>query len=162
MNFLQINILPWSACAPSLCQLCGKLFSMETALNLLWLSVAMLLCGSCVVAGRRGKLRLSLWTGLICSVLLAVLLFPAISMTDDLQAANSGMELSLRHIFEPLPAPLLPTFLDGGALLLMCAFLLLVRQRLAERMSLEGRLPARMPRFRPAAIRPPTLLNFAR
>ena len=100
--------------------------------------------------------------GLICSMLLAMLLFPAISMTDDLQAANSEIELSLRHVFEPLPAPLLPSMLDGSALLLTCALMLLVRQRLAVRMVLEGRLPARVPRFRPAAIRPPTFPGFAR
>ena len=69
---------------------------MELALNLGWLGLTILLGVGCLWADRAGRLRLPLRLALGCAFLLAMLLFPAISMTDDLQRSNAEVEMRVR------------------------------------------------------------------
>ncbi|WP_047487328.1 hypothetical protein [Terriglobus sp. TAA 43] len=67
---------------------------MEHLLNLLWLTVVSVLFASTVAFNRRGMLRCSLPVALGVVGLLAIVLFPAVSMTDDLQRAKMAAETS--------------------------------------------------------------------
>ena len=58
----------------------------------------MLLIAAVVRADARGQLRCSLRIALGCVALLAIVLFPALSMTDDLQRARQDMESMSRHL----------------------------------------------------------------
>lgn len=132
----------------------------EHFLNLLWLLVATLLFAFAVRARSREQLRCSLAVALCCTALLALVLFPALSMTDDLQRATLDVEATGRHlgivlllgslvVARQVHAGLLP------ALLLMILF--------AGRSVLPGILvrlvmvaPALKPSGqRPQAVRPP-------
>lgn len=70
----------------------------EHLLNLLWLTVVCGLFATVFRCGRKGMLRCSLPVALGATVLLAVVLFPALSMTDDLQRAKMDTETSCRHL----------------------------------------------------------------
>lgn len=70
----------------------------EHLLNLLWLSVASVLAFLAVRGHQRGALRCSLLVALGCTALIALVLFPALSMTDDLQRAKLDTETSSRHL----------------------------------------------------------------
>lgn len=70
----------------------------EHLLNLLWLSVVGVLFASVVRCGRKGLLRCSMPVALGATVLLALVLFPALSMTDDLQRAKMDTESTCRHL----------------------------------------------------------------
>ena len=90
---------------------------MELLLNIVWLSVSCVLIILCVRSIGRGHTKLS-WNTAVALFVLLVLLFPVISMTDDLQAITAPAEvehLMRRH----LDAPLLPmgAMLDTVALL---------------------------------------------
>jgi hypothetical protein len=56
-----------------------------------WLSVSLLLVGWWVRAARRGHAKME-WSALVALALLLVLLFPVISMTDDLVAMTAPAE----------------------------------------------------------------------
>lgn len=132
---------------------------METALNLGWLAVTIVLMTGCLIASRRHMLRVPLGSALACSFLLAVVLFPAISMTDDLQRINLEAEAGLRTASNMLQSLIAEPEGHLAALLVLTlaalCTLLLVRLSIAS--SRQDRLPARVRWFRPAAIRPPTL-----
>jgi hypothetical protein len=64
----------------------------ELFLNVVWFAVSVLLVISCVHSFRHGHTKLSLRAG-IALILLLVLLFPVISMTDDLQALSAPAEV---------------------------------------------------------------------
>ncbi len=66
----------------------------EHLLNLLWLVVVSALFVATIVGDRRGKLPCSLPVALGAVALLAIVLFPAVSMTDDLQRAKMAAEMS--------------------------------------------------------------------
>jgi hypothetical protein len=93
----------------------------ELFLNIVWLSVSILLVGLCVRSIRHGHTKLS-WSAAVALCLLLVLLFPVISMTDDLQAMTAPAEVEhvMRRHYE---APSLPM---GGGILDVVAFLSLV------------------------------------
>ena len=79
--------------ASPLCVLAGLYCSaVETFLNLVWLSLSVFLVTVCVPSLRRRGSEFNLTT-LVAITLLVVLLFPAISMTDDLMAMNSPAEV---------------------------------------------------------------------
>lgn len=61
---------------------------MELLLNLAWVSVCLLLI-ACWVRSLRSTAAPFQWTAVIALCLLLVLLFPAISMTDDLMAMSA-------------------------------------------------------------------------
>jgi hypothetical protein len=74
----------------------------EHLLNLLWLLVASALAFMAARGHRRGTLRCSLVVALGCTALIALVLFPALSMTDDLQRAKLDTETSSRHLGDTL------------------------------------------------------------
>lgn len=65
---------------------------MELFLNIVWLSVSISLVILCAHSFRHGHTKLS-WSGAVALCLLLVLLFPVISMTDDLQAMTAPAEV---------------------------------------------------------------------
>ncbi len=73
-------------------------------LNLVWLSLSVALVTGCIRSLRRRESGAAL-TAVIAVTLLVVLLFPAISMTDDLMAMNLPAEVQHelhRHEVSPL------------------------------------------------------------
>jgi hypothetical protein len=64
----------------------------EPLLNLIWLVVSLLLASWWIRAIRTGRARRG-WGALVTLCLLLVLLFPVISMTDDLVAMTSPSEM---------------------------------------------------------------------
>ncbi len=122
-----------------------------------------LLCGACVLARKRNRLRVAFGSALVCSLLLAIVLFPAISMTDDLQRVNLEAEVGLRSTVALLDASLAePADLACRlAVTVVLAAILAMGVRLLARMAMvqtrQDRLPMRVRWYRPAAVRPPTL-----
>ncbi len=64
----------------------------ELLLNLIWLALSLLLASWWIRAVRRGRARKD-WTAAVTVCLLLMLLFPVISMTDDLVAMTSPSEI---------------------------------------------------------------------
>lgn len=132
---------------------------MELALNLGWLLIVGLLFASVGWEHRRGRLRLPLKLALGCAAVLALLLFPAISMTDDLQQAQQmaeGQGLHLVGVPDSGPDAAIETSETALAfwsslLLAMAGCLLVLLARLFEsRRSVKSR-----GRQQPYAVRPP-------
>jgi hypothetical protein len=135
----------------------------EHLLNLLWAVVVTVLAISAVRAHARGKLRCSLAVALGCTALLALVLFPALSMTDDLQRAKLDTETSSRHLGDTLLLGS-PQEAMGIAVLLPLLMLLLLAARLVSAGRLSQlteslHLPERLG-LRPEAARPPPALRF--
>lgn len=137
--------------------------TVEHLLNLLWLLVVTLLFAHAVRARSRGQLRCSLPIALGCVALLALVLFPALSMTDDLQRARLDVETSGRHLGDIL---LLGSLDDAHylqvvlwpALLLMILFAgRCVRPGMHARLFLVA-LARKISGPRPDAVRPPPFL----
>jgi hypothetical protein len=131
----------------------------EHLLNLLWLLVATVFFIGTVLGHSRGILRCSLPVALACTVLLVLILFPALSMTDDLQRAKLAAEtngrgdviLLLRTMEDGLErqAVVFPIML----LLMLVALRLLAAERLLRHSDVP--LSQRLSRVRPDAVRPP-------
>ena len=107
----------------------------EHLLNLLWLVVVSALFAATVIGDRRGKLPCSLPVALGAVVLLAIVLFPAVSMTDDLQRAKLAAEMSWQQNGGSCPGtrsdgPVAVVALLPSLLLLMLFGLVLRRMRL--------------------------------
>ncbi|WP_035354496.1 hypothetical protein [Edaphobacter aggregans] len=138
---------------------------MELLLNLLWFSVSLLLVAFWVRAVRLGHTQLT-WTTFVALALLLVLLFPVISMTDDLvaMAAPSEGEHFVRRVAMPLlhldqdSSSLLDTVLLAALLFLGIAFLSLRLSRLVPR-SYPRTVLAGFARA--AAVRPPPVALLA-
>jgi hypothetical protein len=92
----------------------------ELFLNLIWLSVSLLLVTWWIGSVRRGRAKVG-WGAVIALTLLLVLLFPVISMTDDLVAINTSAEVE--HMMRRYEAPLMQiasfALLDAVALFAM-------------------------------------------
>lgn len=82
----------------------------ELILNLAWVAVCILLIGTWICSIRAGSTQFE-WTTLIAFALLLVLLFPVISMTDDLVAMSTPAEVE--HMLRRSEAPLTPIALSG-------------------------------------------------
>jgi hypothetical protein len=93
----------------------------ELFLNVVWLSVSMLLVIFCARSIRHGNTKLS-WSAGVALCLLLVLLFPVISMTDDLQALTSPAEVE--HLMRRQQDA--PSLHVGGTMLDAIALLSLV------------------------------------
>jgi hypothetical protein len=131
----------------------------EHLLNLLWLVVATVFFVGTVVGRSRGILRCSLPVALGCTALLVLILFPALSMTDDLQRAKLAAETNGRG-----DVVLLLRAMEDGldrqvVLFPMILLLLLIASRLlaAGRLLRHSDVPLfqRLHRVRPDAVRPP-------
>ena len=75
---------------------------MELFLNLAWAALSLFLVVGWVWAIRKGHTEFQ-WTTLVALLLLLVLLFPAISMTDDRVAMSTPIELD--HMMRASEAP---------------------------------------------------------
>ncbi len=84
------------------CQLCYSRPSVELFLNLAWAALSILLVGGWIWSIREGHTEFQ-WTTCVALVLLLVLLFPAISMTDDRVAMSTPVELE--HMMRASEAP---------------------------------------------------------
>ena len=101
---------------------------MELFLNLVWLSVSLLLVITWIRSERRGRKKFE-WSTVIALLLLLVLLFPVISMTDDLIAINvaSEVEHTMRR-YEAPPSQTASVALLDAIALMYCWTLLDVEQ----------------------------------
>jgi hypothetical protein len=84
-------------------KLCYSQPSVELFLNLAWATLSILLMVGWVWSIRKGYAEFR-WTTLVALVLLLVLLFPAISMTDDRVAMSTPIEME--HMMRSSEAPL--------------------------------------------------------
>ncbi len=138
---------------------------MELLLNLLWFSVSLWLVALWARSVRLGHTRQT-WSTFVALALLLVLLFPVISMTDDLvaMAAPSEGEHLVRRVQMPLLhldeafSFLLDTVALAAVLSLGIAFLSLRLSRLVPR-SYPGTVLAGFARA--AAVRPPPTALFS-
>jgi hypothetical protein len=136
----------------------------EHLLNLLWLIVASLLFTVIVRSHVRGKLRCSLAVALGCATLIALMLFPAVSMSDDLQRAklygeangHHGNLLLLRSLEDN---ELADALVFGSSLLLWMIAAMVALGRMARPRQVLASALARG--IRPDAVRPPPVFRFA-
>ena len=137
---------------------------MELLLNLAWAAVSVSLLVLWLTSLRNGTSRTD-WRVIIAFLLLVVLLFPVISMTDDLAAVQNPAEAE--HIFRRSVAPLLhvsatsPLGLTFGLLLLLfsAGFAPLLASTRFTRASILTRLLAGF--LRSSAVRPPPSPSLA-
>ena len=130
--------------------------SVELFLNLAWATISILLIAGWVWSIRKGHTEFQ-WTTIVALALLLVLLFPAISMTDDRVAMSTPVRME--HVMASIEAPLAQAILPG-LFGLLAAFLLVilnmaalslysrVRTRVFAEMLLAGFIPA-------LGVRPP-------
>jgi hypothetical protein len=87
----------------------------ELFLNIVWLATSLLLVAGWLWTILEGHVHFE-WTTLIALAVLIVILFPAISMTDDLVAMSAPGEVE--HMMRRSEAPLAPVVMLGllGAL----------------------------------------------
>ncbi len=129
---------------------------MEIFLNIAWLCVSVALLGRWMRAVRRGESKLD-WSTVVAVGLLLLLLFPVISMTDDLVSMNTPGEVEhilRRHDapFLALAADLLYGSLALGTLLLVVTLCRMTITRIRRR-SFAARLLAGF--VRATGVRPP-------
>lgn len=132
----------------------------EHLLNLLWLTVVSVLFICTVVGNRRGMLRCSLPVALGVIGLLAIVLFPAVSMTDDLQRAKMAAETSWQQVDGEFFPGLRPGSAAVSVALLPSLLLAMLFGAVVRRMeSLSRRRQAwqlyELVAIRPQAPRPP-------
>lgn len=100
--------------------MCYSRVGVELFLNLVWLATSLFLVAGWIWSIHKGHIEFD-WTTLVALVVLIVILFPAISMTDDLVAMNVPAEVD--HAIRRSEAPLAPVALLG-ILGMFAAFLL--------------------------------------
>jgi hypothetical protein len=137
---------------------------LEIFLNLAWATLSILLVAGWIWSVRKGHTQFQ-WTTLVALALLLVLLFPAISMTDDRVAMSTPVELE--HMMRNSEAPLgqvavLGLFSLFAAIMLLVLnmatpqFYFLIRTRVFAEALLAGFIRA-------VGVRPPPALAlFAR
>lgn len=88
---------------------------MELLLNLVWLVTSVSLVAAWIWSIRKGYIEFE-WATLIALILLIVILFPVISMTDDMVMMRAPAEVE--HMMRRSEAPLAPVAMLGllGAL----------------------------------------------
>lgn len=105
-------------------RLCYSRPRVELFLNLAWAALSIFLVVGWVWSIRTGHTEFQ-WTALVALVLLMVLLFPAISMTDDRVAMSTPTELD--HMMRASEAPHGQINLCGLFSLLAAIFLILLK-----------------------------------
>lgn len=133
---------------------------MELFLNVVWLSASLAMILLWVYAVRCGYTKHT-WNAFIALVLLLVLLFPVISMTDDLVAMDSS-STEMEHVVRRSEMPLvllhydistLPNIEIFAALLSFCLAVLFTRlSRFALRIPLRKQINGFL---RVTGVRPP-------
>jgi hypothetical protein len=129
----------------------------EHLLNLLWLLVVSALFALTLRSHVSGRLRCSLPVALGCVALIALTLFPALSMTDDLQRAKLYAETNGHHdsllLRSMEDGEHLTTFSLISSFLLMIAASLIAAGTIARRREVLASPQTRG--LRPRAVRPP-------
>ena len=123
---------------------------MELFLNLVWLSVSLLLAITWMRSERRTRKKFE-WSTVIALLLLLMLLFPVISITDDLVAINMASEIE--HTMRRYEAP--PSQMTSIAILDAMMLMAMVMIGIA----LYG---TRFTRVRPSAFAAKLLAGFVR
>jgi hypothetical protein len=82
----------------------------ELILNLVWLVASIFLVAAWIWSIRKGYIEFE-WATLIALILLIVILFPVISMTDDMVMMRAPAEIE--HIMRRSEAPLAPVAMLG-------------------------------------------------
>lgn len=95
--------------------MCYPRLKVELFLNLVWMATSIVLIVGWIWSIRKGHIQFE-WTALIALALLILILFPVISMTDDLTAMNVPAEVE--HTMRRSETPLAP----GALLDLLGAF----------------------------------------
>lgn len=126
---------------------CGQV---ELLLNLVWLTASLLLAAWWMRALRLGHTQTN-WNVFVALGLLLLLLFPVISMTDDLVAMASPAEAE--HMVRRIDSPLAPT--ASSVVFELRAFAVLAFMA-------AGWLCATMVRLRPVSFAVTLLSGFAR
>ena len=137
---------------------------MESLLNVAWVLVSCALMVGALIAQRRGVLRTSVPVALGCTMLVAVLLFPALSMTDDLQRQRLDVERQGRTLVDTLLLGALDAARCASVSVALLA--LLMSMALSERAGIAlqvvpDRRGKRLRGSRPEAVRPPPVDSFA-
>lgn len=83
---------------------------MELFLNLMWLTTSILLLAGWIWSIHKGYIEFE-WTTFIALALLIVILFPAISMTDDMVVMKAPAEIE--HMLRSSERPLAPVAILG-------------------------------------------------
>lgn len=134
---------------------------MELFLNLAWALLSILLIAGWVWSIRKGHTEFH-WTTLVALALLLVLLFPAISMTDDRVAMSTPVELE--HMMRASEAPLGAVAIIG-LFSLFATILLLVLKMIAPQFYSRLHIRVFAQRLlagfiRAVGVRPPPALAF--
>lgn len=138
---------------------------MELFLNFVWLSISLAMILLWIQAIRHGYTK-SNWSTFIALILLLVLLFPVISITDDLGAMDSP-STEVEHVVRRSEMPLLPlthdpSLLDIGAFAVLLSFCLTVLFLRLSRFSLRTPLRKLTDGFVcTAGVRPPPAISLA-
>lgn len=134
---------------------------MELFLNLAWAALSIFLVAGWVWSIRKGHTEFQ-WTTLVALMLLLVLLFPAISMTDDRVAMSTPTELD--HMMRASETPHGQINVLGLFSLLAAVFLVLLKMaaplfyaRLCPRIFAEKLLAGFIRAF---GVRPPPLAGL--
>jgi heme A synthase len=122
----------------------------ELFLNLVWLSVSLLLAITWMRSERRTRKRFE-WSTVIALLLLLMLLFPVISITDDLVAINMASEIE--HTMRRYEAP--PSQMTSIAILYAMLLMAMVMIGIAS-------FGTRFTRVRPSAFAAKLLAGFVR
>jgi hypothetical protein len=129
----------------------------ELFLNIVWLSVSILLVSLCAHSIRHGHTKLS-WSAAVALCLLLVLLFPVISMTDDLQAMTAPAEVEhvLRRHHDASSLAMGGDVLDALTLLSLIFLGITLPKICSIRVETHGYLAALLAGFvRAFGVRPP-------
>ena len=130
---------------------------MELFLNIVWLSVSIVLVILCVHSIRHERTKLS-WSAAVALCLLLVLLFPVISMTDDLQAMTATVEVEhvLRRHHDAPSLYIGSNMLDAVALLSLVLIGIALPTICSVRVRTHGYVAALLAGFvRAIGVRPP-------
>jgi xanthine/uracil permease len=131
----------------------------ELLLNLVWMALSITLFVVCVRHRRTGRGAQPLVVVIGCILLIALILFPAISATDDLASVGLEMEhprarfIALQAALhqQGTAAPLANLMLLAAVSLALCALL----SRYAQALLQQKALTFGVVRGRPQAVRPP-------
>lgn len=138
----------------------------ELFLNFVWLSISLTMILLWIRAVRHGYTK-SNWTAFIALILLLVLLFPVISITDDLGAMDNP-STEIEHVVRRSEMPLLPlaqpiwALLETGILAILLCFCLAVLFIRLSRFSIQASLRRLADGFaRNLGVRPPPIISLS-
>jgi hypothetical protein len=137
-------------------QLCYSQPCVELFLNLVWIATSVCLIAGWLWSTHRSRLEFQ-WTPLIALAVLIVVLFPVISITDDMLAMSTPAELE--HMMRCSEAPLEPVAILG-LMWVLAAIAMAVLEMAASYLSFRIRPRTSVARLlvgfvRASGVRPP-------